>query len=58
MLELGDARTQLMVALRKDAALLGEFQVYRREVLPLSDKQITLLKNSQPKLLSRWKTCR
>ena len=34
LVELGGARTQLVVALRKDESLVGFFHVYRREVQP------------------------
>src|SRR5205814_6763172 len=38
-------RTNLIIPLRKDAAVLGFISANRRDVRPYSDKEITLLEN-------------
>jgi len=45
MVDIGGARTAVWIALRRDDALLGALVLYRQEVRPFTDKQITLLEN-------------
>jgi signal transduction histidine kinase len=43
LVDLGGARSLLVMSLRKDGALLGMIGLYRQEVRPFTDKQIALL---------------
>jgi two-component system, NtrC family, sensor kinase len=45
MVEQGGTRSAVWVALHKDGALLGVFEMFRPEMRPFTDKQIALLRN-------------
>jgi GAF domain-containing protein len=45
LIDAGNIRTSLVVPLRKDGALIGAIALYRQEVHPFSDNQITLFQN-------------
>jgi adenylate cyclase len=45
VVDLGGARSALVVALRKDKVLLGALTVYRKEVRPFTDQQVSLLQS-------------
>ena len=45
LIEIGGFRTSLSVALRKEQTLLGVLHIFRQEVRPFTDKQISLLQD-------------
>jgi len=45
LVDLGGARSAVIVALRKEDEILGFIEFYRQEVQPFSDKQVSVLEN-------------
>ncbi|HVH77102.1 MAG TPA: GAF domain-containing protein [Stellaceae bacterium] len=45
LVDLGGARSDLLVALTKDGSVRGFIEIYRQEVRPFTEKQIALLEN-------------
>jgi GAF domain-containing protein/two-component sensor histidine kinase len=45
IVDLGGARTALLVGLNKENAILGFMMIYRKEMRPFSDRQVAILQN-------------
>src|SRR6516162_4434924 len=45
LVDLGGARSSILVSLRREDVLVGSLVIYRREVRPFSEKEIALLQN-------------
>jgi GAF domain-containing protein len=56
VIDLGGARTVLLVALEKDGVLLGHIGVYRQEVQSFSESRSLCCRISQRRQSSRWRT--
>jgi PAS domain S-box-containing protein len=54
LVDLGGARTGMVVALRKDEALLGVITIYRQEVRAFSERKSCCCRTSRHRQSSRW----
>ena len=58
LVDLGGARTALVVGLRKDDDMLGVILIYRQEVKPFTGRQVVLLRNFATQAVIAMKSAR